>query len=188
MTRVNDLVDVNRRTVLKTIGASSIGGIVLTGSASAHGGDHRVPAWFEGEIAEMAEYPPFGDIEDESTVPIWTISPGADGKDCPQMENFDLSIVEDLPDFENGKWGSVDFDHTLSQNPFSALWHVHFLFDRTASSPYSPSDLVNVDENDNPLTDDATIRAATNVAEVSIPFGFNCPIRPADEDHRTYCD
>lgn len=184
---MNELREANRRTVLKTLGAGVAGGMAMTGSASAHGNDHRVPAWFEGEIAEMAEYPPFGDLEDESTVPIWTIAPGADGKSCPQMADFDLSIVEDLPSFKDSAWGSVDFDHTLSQNPFSALWHVHFVFDETASSPYSPSDLVNQDQNDDPLTDDATIRGATNTVEVSIPFGFNCPIRPADEEHKNYC-
>lgn len=139
----------------------------------------------------MAEHPPFGDIEDEATVPIWTIAPGADGKNCPQMEEFNLGIVEASPLFADGAWGSVDFDHTLSENPFSALWHVHFVFGRAPdpSNPYTPSDLVNTDGT-NALTDGGTIRAAiaaNDVYEVSIPFGFNCPIRPADEEHSNYC-
>lgn len=160
--------------------------MAVSGAVTAHGGDHRVPAWFEGDVWEMAEHPPFGDLEDESTVPIWTIAPGADGKNCPQMAGFDLSIVESFSQFKDGAWGSVDFDHTLSADPFSALWHVHFVFDATASSPYSPSDLVNQDLNGDPLIDGATIRGATNTTEVSIPFAFNCPIRPADEEHRNY--
>lgn len=178
----------NRRTTLKIVGAGITGGFAATGTASAHGGDHRIPAWFEGEVWEMAEHPPFGELEHESTVPIWTIAPGADDKTCPQMVDFDLSMVEASPMFQDGAWGSVDFDHTLSQNPFSALWHVHFLFDGTAQTPYTPSDLVNEDQNDDPLTDDATIRGATNTTEISVPFAFNCPIRPADENHRNYCD
>lgn len=178
----------SRRTVLKAASAGIVGGVALAGSASAHGGDHRVPSWFEGDVWEMAEYPPFGDLEHESTVPIWTIAPGAAGKSCPQMESFDLSNAEASPKFDDGAWGSVDFDHTLSADPFSALWHVHFVFDETASSPYSPSDLVNVDGSDDPLTDGGTIRAATNITEVSIPVAFNCPIRPTDEEHRNYCD
>lgn len=177
-----------RRTVLKTVGAGVVGGTVLTGSASAHGGDHRVPSWFEGEIWEMAEYPPFGELEEESTAPIWTIAPAANGKTCPQMEDFDLGIVEESPLFADGEWGSVDFDHTLSENPFSSLWHVHFVFDGTADSPYVPEDLINTDQDDNPLTDGTTIRNATNATEVSVPFAFNCPIRPADEEHENYCE
>lgn len=185
---MNGPTEFDRRTALKLIGAGGVGSAAFTGTAASHGGDHRVPAWFEGEIWEMADHPPFGELEDESTVPIWTIAPGADGKSCPQMEDFDLSIVEDSPLFADGAWGSVDFDHTLSANPFSALWHVHFIFDENAKSPYSPSDLVNQDHNDDPLIDGSTIRAATNVTEVSIPFGFNCPIRPADEEHTNYCE
>lgn len=180
-------IDANRRTVLKSLAAGTVGTTVLTGSAAAHGRDHRVPSWFEGEIWEMAEHPPFEEKEDEASVPIWTIAPGADGKSCPQMTDFDLSAAEQSPAFADGEWGSVDFDHTLSADPFSSLWHVHFVFDANASSPYSPSDLVNVDQNGNPLTDDETIRGATNTTEVSIPFAFNCPIRPADEEHRNYC-
>lgn len=185
---MNRISEAKRRTVLKTVGTGVAGGAVLTGRVGGHGNDHRIPAWFDGNVAEMGEHPPFGDLEDESTVPIWTIEPGADGKSCPQVEGFDLSVVEDSPKFEDGAWGSVDFDHTLSANPFSALWHVHFIFEGGARSPYTPSDLENQDHNDDPLTDGQTIREATNVTEVSIPFGFNCPVRPADEDHANYCD
>lgn len=142
----------------------------------------------------MAEHPPFGDIEDESTVPIWTIEPAAGDKDCPQMEDFVnfARFLDPDPRFKDGAWDSVNFDHTLSEDPFSALWHVHFIFDRAPDekTPYTQSDLVNSVGTDD-LTDGGTIRTAVSngsVFEVSIPFGFNCPIRPADEDHENYCD
>lgn len=181
----------NRRTVLKTIGGGAVGATALTGSATAHGGDHRVPAWFEREVWEMAELPPFGDLQDESTVPIWVIKAGAADKTCAQVEDFDLSDVEGSPLFKDKAWGSVNFDHTLSENPFSALWHVHFVFDATVDpevTPYTPTDLVNVDHVGVPLIDGVTIRGATNIEDVHVPFAFNCPIRPADEEHANYCD
>lgn len=181
-----------RRTVLKTIGAGVVGGTVLTGTAAAHGGggrDHRVPTWFEGQVWEMTARPPAGSepTDDESHAPIWHIAPAAAGKTCPQIPAglLDFSEMNNTGPFGDG-WGSVAFDETASANPFTTLWHIHWVFEK-GSQPYTPSDLVNVDQDDNPLIDTSTIKNATNVDIVPIPFVFNCPIRPADEEHSNYC-
>lgn len=176
----------NRRTVLKGIGASVVGSTVLTGSAAAHGNDQpRFPVWFEDSIWEMTERQPFGDLEDESTAPLWNIAPGAGGRGCAQLPGFDLSPVTGPdPRFGSG-WDSVDLDHVASAFPFSALWHVHFVFGPDASAPYVPSDLVNSD-GATQLTSTSAINNA-DITEISVPFGFNCPIRPAQGDHANYC-
>jgi hypothetical protein len=180
-----------RRTVLKTIGVGVSAGTIFTGSVAAHGGggrDFRVPTWFEGEIWEMTSKPPHGPepTDDNSHAPIWHIAPAADGKECAQIPGFlDFSNLEKLPQFE-GDWSSVFFDQTASANPFSTLWHIHWVFEAD-SGPYSPDDLVNVDQKGSPLTDTETVKNAENIDIVPIPFVFNCPIRPADEIHSNYC-
>lgn len=177
----------------------------MTGKVAAHGGggqDFRVPTWFEGDVWEMTSKPPHGPepTDDNSHAPIWHIASAADGKSCAQIPGFlDFSNLERDPRF-TGDWGfdededgnpipgtGVHFDQTASANPFSTLWHIHWVFDDSAGPPYSPGDLVNVDDEGDPLTDTATIKNATNVDIVSIPFVFNCPIRPADEVHANYC-
>lgn len=183
---------VNRRTVLKTLGAGAIGGTVITGVASAHGGggrDFRFPTWFEGGIWEMTARPPAGPepTDDNSHAPLWHIDPGADDTGCAQVPGFDFSDLEMDPRFADDKWGDVDYDQTASSNPFSTLWHVKFVFDDEAVIPYTPDDLVNEDQNGDPLIDTSTIDSATNVNIVGVPFVFNCPIRPADEEHSNYC-
>lgn len=131
---------------------------------------------------------PGGISDDESHAPIWHIAPAADGKSCAQVPGvIDFSDMEDGKTFAEGEWGSPSFDETLSAFPFSSIWHIHWVFDETASKPYTPDDMVNVDHNGDPLINGTRIRNATNVDIVSIPFAFNCPIRPADEEHSNYC-
>lgn len=192
---------IDRRTVLKTMAAGVAGGTALAGPAAAHGSDPpRVPSWFEDEIWEMAVRDPVGTdpTDDNSHAPIWQLAPGTDGKSCPQVPAglVDFSFIEDGNTFASGAWASVAFDHTLSAFPFSTLWHVHWVFDDGATTPYEPSDLVNASVIETggspvPLTSGSKIRAAESLGNVSIesiPFVFNCPIRPADDTHRNYCD
>lgn len=204
------LRDTNRRTVLKTIGAGAVGSIALSTPVAAHGGggrDQRLPSWFETQLWEMAERPPVGQepTDHHSHAPIWQIAPDAGDQGCAQIPGIlDFGPFAEAAPFlaEDGSWaadydgegnlipGSGPYmDHTLSANPFSPIWHVHFVFDKTASFPYSQSDLVNVDHNDDPLTSGSRIRNATNVVIESVPFVFNCPIRPNNGDHyiRTLC-
>lgn len=182
-------IDTKRRKVLKLLGGSAVGSLAVTDSAVAHG-DNWNPVWFEGEIWELTARPPFGDNQDEGEVPIWNMEPDAGGNGCAQLQNVDPSPI--LTDkFDKKAWKGIDLDHVLSANPFSALWHNHFIFEADARVPYTPSDLENEGVGGEPLTSGAAVRRAVDanvVKEVSIPFGFNCPLRPADDAHRNYCD
>lgn len=203
-----------RRTVLKTIGAGVVGGTVLTGTAGAHGGggrDFRVPVWFETQVWEMTSKPPHGPepTDDNSHAPIWHIAPNADS-DAENAQSkaqipglIDFSMMEDDPRF-TGDWGTttdeegrvvpcsgVLFDQTASANPFSTLWHIHWVFDGRAAKPYEPADLVNEavttsGGSPEPLTSGSRIKDAEllgNVVVEDIPFVFNCPIRTYHGDH-----
>lgn len=192
----------NRRTVLKTLGASAFGGMVLTGPATAHGGDEREQAWLLTDVWEMGDREPSGEdpTDDSSHVPIYYIAPGAMNDDghggCPQVRK-DFSKWEDATTFAKGEWDDVPVDQTLHDlagtdeppiTEFTTLWHEQFVFDKTAVKPYSPGDLVNTDHNDAPLIDSGSrIQAATNVDVVSVPNVFNCPARPAQGEHLNYC-
>lgn len=149
----------DRRTVLKTLGGGAVGSMALTGSAVAHGGDGTNPVWFEGEIWEIKAQPPFGDLQDEGEAPIWNIQPDAGGNGCAQLTNVDPSqILDDR--FDKDAWKGIDLDHVLSANPFSSLWHNHFIFEVNASEPYTPDDLENEGVGGEPLTSGAAIRRA----------------------------
>lgn len=200
--------DTNRRTVLKTLGAGVAGGTALTGTVSAHGGggrDFRLPSWFENSVWELTARPGGLQAAEESHAPIWHLEPGIKG--CPQVPP---NLVP-TPTF--GKNATKAFDQTLSANPFNVMWHIHWVFEAgTTGTKYS--DLVNtakidldgsgeieednengVDETAVPLTSGSRIRQA---ADPNTPAGkqvriydtghaFNCPIRPADENHSNYC-
>lgn len=208
---MDDLRGLNRRSVLKTIGAGVAGGAALTGTATAHGGggqDLRLPSWFENQLWEMAEVPPHGPepTDDHSHAPIWQIAPDAGDEGCAQIPGIidfgpladgdtladdgsweaDYADLDDDGELEVVPGSGVYMDHTLSANPFSTLWHVHFVFDFQASSPYRPSDLVNQGVGGDALTSGARIKAAAEANLVTIehvPFVFNCPIRPNQGDH-----
>lgn len=178
----------------------------MTGSASAHGGggqDRRLPSWFENRLWEMTDKQPHGPepTDDHSHAPIWQIAPDAGDEGCAQIPgiiDFD-PLADGDPLADDGSWGArydddgnlipgsgVYMDHTLSANPFSTLWHVHFVFDSAASVPYHPSDLVNVGVGGKALTSGTRIREAQGEGLVdieSVPFVFNCPIRPNKGDH-----
>lgn len=201
----------NRRSVLKTIGGSVVGAAMLTGTAAAHGGggrDVRLPSWFETQLWEMTDAEPHGPepTDDHSHAPIWQIAPDAGGENCAQIPGIiDFGPLADGdPLADDGSWATdyadldddgeqevvpgsgVYMDHTLSADPFSTLWHVHFVFDGGASAPYHPSDLVNEGVGGEALTSGARIKAAAKAGLVNIehvPFVFNCPIRPNRGDH-----
>lgn len=196
----------NRRTVLKGIGAGVAGSAVYPGLAGAHGtedtGDFRLPSWFETQLWELTARPPFGEepTDDDSHAPIWHIAPDAKGQGRTQVPGIlDFSRFEDGTTFATGEWGMAEdangdpipgtgpcFDHTLSAFPFSTLWHVHWVFEGSASKPYAPTDLANTGVGGVPLTNGSRIRAADDaglVDVVSIADVFNCPIRPNKGDH-----
>lgn len=197
--------DTKRRTVLKTLGAGVVGGTVLTGPSTAHGGE-REPAWLLTDVWEMADAEPSGEdpTDHNSHVPIYYIAPGADpeaGYDCPQVVDKEFREWANLDDsdanFKDGAWTKVNVDQTLhdragTEDPptteFTTLWHAHFVFGGDASEPYTPGDLVNEDSNGDPLIDSGNrIRTDSALQVVSAPFVFNCPARPAQGDHLNYC-
>lgn len=123
------------------------------------------------------------------------------GKEFRKWANLNDSEAE----FMSGEWGSVDVDQTLHDvvddedtpvTEFSPLWHVHFVFDADAETPYEPADLVNeyngqTNEYNGPLINSGyrilAAEAAGAVEVVEAPFVFNCPGRPAQGDHLDYC-
>lgn len=196
-----------RRNVIKTIGAGAVGS-AFVGNAAAHGGgghDLRLPSWFETQLWEMAEVPPAGPepTDDHSHAPIWQIAPDAGDQGCAQIPGIvDFSALEGAAGggvLAEGEWSTdndadgnpipgtgVYMDHTLSADPFSPLWHVHFVFDSSAGAPYVPCDLVNEGVGGLALTNGSRIRDAEQAGLVtveSVPFVFNCPIRPNKGDH-----
>jgi hypothetical protein len=201
-------LDVDRRTVLKGVGGGLVGSAVTTGTAGAHGGggrDLRLPSWFETQLWEMSEVPPHGPepTDHHSHAPIWQIAPDAGDQNCAQIPGIvDFSLLEGAAGggvLAEDEWSmqrdsdgnlipgtGVYMDHTLAADPFSTLWHVHFVFDSTESKPYSPCDLVNEGVGGVPLTNGPRIRNAEQAGLVtieSVPFVFNCPIRPNHGDH-----
>lgn len=192
----------NRRTVLKTLSAGVVGGAVLADTAGAHGSeDWGTPAWLLTDVWEMADREPSGGEDvtgEESHVPIYYIGPDATGERCPQLTDVDFSKVDSYRDFESGQWDAVDVDQTLHdldtdrRTEYTTLWHEHFVFDTGpsgASGGYTPADLAKTDSDDNPLIDSGAYITADKCLEVvSVPYVFNCPARPAQGDHRTYCE
>lgn len=197
-----------RRTVLKTLGAGVGGGILVTGSAAAHGGGERTPAWLLTDVWEMADRPPRGEepTNHNSHVPIYYMAPDAGGKGCAQIEGREFrewaNLDDSDADFKEDAWTSVNVDQTLHDvvdaedtpvTEFSPLWHVNFVFDGSAEEPYKPTQLVNGTELDyGPFIDSGyrILEAEKDgyVKVVEAPFVFNCPARPAQGDHLTYCD
>lgn len=173
MTRVNDFVDVNRRTVLKSIGAIVVGSPVYVGTVTAEDtGDERRQAsftWGQNTLWEMleSEPPDQSDTEGDEAAhrPIWLIKPtvgtGVDGSEHSPHE-------APLP---------FDIDHVvpIMGTEFTAQWHVHFVVERGGGVP---DDLARTDHNGDYLTSASRIQNATNVDIIETDEVFTCPVRP----------
>lgn len=162
-------LDTNRRTVLKTLGASVVSGTVLSGSASADdSGDERRQdsfAWAQNTLYDMLEsepHPPDEDDEgdEEAHRPLWVIATMA-GTGVDGAEHSPHPNPQNAP-----------IDHVVPVVDFSAQWHVHLVWEEGTTN------FTRIDQNGDYLTSASRIRNATNVDIIPTDVVFTCPIRP----------
>lgn len=182
----------NRRTILKTIGAATIGGTALSGGASAHEPENRrhdTYTWANNEVWEMLEAEPglrgATDVEfdqdsegdHQGQRPIWIIAAHPTDPHSPHP-NPSGAPVDHVVDLEPGK------------QFFSAQWHIHLILD--GDNPFvcvekcETEDPVMVPNFANEgssglLTSADRIRTAVSnreVTEIPVDAAFTCPVRP----------
>lgn len=180
---MNGLKDTNRRTVLKTIGASVAGGTVLTGTASAD--DFEYP----GEQPRVADLPPVfptwgsdgtdhwemldpaapQNTDHESHRPLYHIAPSG-GDHSPHF--FVLDNVVDTPAVGGGDYSAV-WDVSFVVDDPASFWeaiekeNIQLLLATLVSFPEPTVSKV-----------EAAIENDSDVHEIDIPFQFVCPVRP----------
>lgn len=171
----------NRRTVIKAIGAGFVGGAVMTGTASAHD-DFGYP----GDQPEEADLPPVfptwgSDATDHHEMldpaqpqnsnknahrPFYHIAPSG-GDHSPHIFNIFDNVV-DTPSSGGGR--------------YSAVWHVHAVFDKNEPSPtppgqFPPDGLASFTNPTVSKVEDA-IKNDDDIYAVDFHLEFVCPVRP----------
>lgn len=179
---MSELIDTDRRRVLKTIGAGALGAAVLSGTASAHEDGFGYP----GNQPEVADLPPVfpswgsdgtdhwemldpaapQDTNEQSHRPFYHIAPSG-GDHSPHLFGL-LDNVVDTPSNGGGT--------------YSAVWHVHVVLDvngdplpgQPPSIPGGPATF----ENPTVSSVEEAIENDDDIFEVSFDFEFVCPVRP----------
>lgn len=204
MDREFQLVD--RRKVIKTIGAGVVGGTFVAGPASAGDtGDERNQesfTWESNALWEMLESEPphahpkdtsklvevFEEIEDsegsdEAHEPIWVVG---------SMAGTGIAGSEHSPHFGIPGHPILAADHVITFSKFNPQWHIHFVVDPDqpivivtfpdgSTGPFP--NLVSVVD-DTPLTSESRISSAVSDGDVLVmktadpPAVFTCPVRP----------
>jgi hypothetical protein len=175
-----------RRTVLKTLGAGIVGGVAMVSPVNAHDPKNNgqilvLPTWGDHEIWELIDAEPpsrdrLQDAEgnDHAHVPIYLIKAIPGSSHSPMFPPADQVIpVPGGPAKE-----------------YSAQWHPKVVVDPELpilppGHPDNPFDfpfpnLVNEDQDGNPLTSATAIQGAENVLILaeSKETVFTCPARP----------
>lgn len=184
----------NRRTVLKGLGAT-LGGLALTGTATAHGdGGSGRPwgtfAWANDTLYEMA---------DTDTRALFDGDPPAFESNGNHNAHAPLWLVGSMADYSGSIPGDehsphpnpdgLDIDHVVPLGrDFNAQWHVHLVVRPSdLEDGINPNNLPHSDGQGNVLTSAATIEAAVDRGDrIEIPLFtpagepvvFTCPIRP----------
>lgn len=166
-----------RRTVLKGIGAGLVGSTLLSEVASAdpvksppeNPGDYPpvFPTWGSDgtDHHEMLDPAQPQNSNHHAHRPFYHIGPSG-GEHSPHI--FGLDNVVDTPSSGGGK--------------YSAMWHVHFVFDASKPSPtppgkFPPDGLATFTE---PTVSkvEAAIESESDIYEIDSGIEFVCPVRP----------
>lgn len=157
-------------------GAGLVGSTVMANPASAHDPDDNgpipvFPTWGDHEVWELVDAePPSRDrlqdaegTHDNAMAPLYIIKAIDGGSHSPMVFGFD--VVVPVP-------GGT------ARRQYSAQWHPHIVIEEGAAPDFA--NLVNVDQNDDPLTSATAIQEAENVDTPGLPLetAFTCPVRP----------
>lgn len=169
---------IDRRTVLKTLGAGVVGGTGLTGSAVAH--QPGVPV--ERTWARDTEY------ELLTTEPLHSpdgMHRDDEGNGQAHRQLWIIAPVRDKPQATGHPNFRICHDHVVPLVDFSAQWHVKLVVE-PGTENFDGTQLVNEDSSGTCLTSASAINAAESAGDVDIldtPEVFTCPIRPLKGDH-----
>lgn len=172
----------DRRTVLKGIGGSIVGGMAITGLSGANPsspnpGQNKTHAWADGHLFDMLDADHLtgqGDNDQEGNEkahePIYII-------DTLEGEDSGIAGACHSPHFVSSD-GTVRNDHVVPLPPgfngdrFTVQWHITRVTDGEGNN-------VNQDRNDNYLLSAADIEAAADKGDITlveVPHVFTCPI------------